>query len=446
MRDLTQGSVVRHLLNMSGPIMAGMIFQTLYILVDLYFVGHLGNAAIAGVGSASSLMLVIVAVTQSLSVGGVALISQAVGRKQQPEANLYFNQTLSLAALLMVVSIALLYPLAAPMAGAVSADLETKQLGVAYLYAFIPSLALQFPLMALSSALRGTGIVKPGVVVQMLTVVLNVILAPVLIRGWGTGMPLGVFGAGLASSIAVAVGVLVLWIYFHQLEHYVGVDRALLRPQLPIWKRVLAIGLPAGGEFLVMFLIWTCNYWVLKGFGAQTQAGFGVGQRVFQALFLPAMAIAFAVSPMVGQNYGARRLDRVREIFSASLRISFIALPAILLVCQLLARPMVAVFSSDPAAIAVGVEYLRYCSWVLLFGAVTGVSNGVLQGAGKTWPGLLCSTSRVLVFIVPVLWLSSRPGFNTREVWIVTMLSSLVNAVLIGLFLRNWFQRHPVNV
>jgi putative MATE family efflux protein len=443
MRDLTQGSINRHLVAMAAPVMAGMVFQTLYILVDLYFVGRLGNAAIAGVGAAGSVMLAIMAVTQSLGVGAVALISQAVGRKQQADANLVFNQTLSLSLILMIFTLALLYLLTPVFAAAVSADAETRRLAALYLYAFIPAMALQFLLVSLGSALRGTGIVKPAMVVQVLTVVLNIILAPVLISGWGTGVALGVTGAGLASSIAIAIGVTVLWLYFHRLEHYVAVARAQLRPQLAVWWRILAIGLPAGGEFIVMFLIWSCNYWVLRQLGAEAQAGFSVGQRVFQSLFLPAMAVAFSVSPIVGQNWGARHLGRVRQTYSAALRTSFIAVLPILAICQVFPAQMVAVFSNDPGAIAIGVEYLRYCSWVLIFGAVTSISNGVLQGVGNTWPGLLCSASRVISFILPAAWLSTRPGFNTREVWIATMLASLVNAVLIALFLRTWFRRHP---
>jgi putative MATE family efflux protein len=443
MRDLTQGSINRHLLAMAGPVMAGMIFQTLYILVDLYFVGRLGNAAIAGVGAASSVMLAIMAVTQSLGVGAVALISQAVGRKQQQEASLIFNQSLSLSLILLLVCLALLYPLTPLFAAAVGADAETRRLGTLYLYAFIPGMALQFLLVSLGSALRGTGIVKPAMVVQVLTVVLNIILAPVLIRGWGTGIALGVTGAGLASSISIGVGVAVLWVYFLRLEHYVAVDRGQLRPRPQVWRRILAIGLPAGGEFIVMFLIWSCNYWVLRKLGADAQAGFGVGQRVFQALFLPAIAVAFSVAPIVGQNFGARQLARVHATFGVALRTTFLAVAPILLICQLFPAQMVGVFSSDPGAIAVGVEYLRYNSWGLLFGAVTSISNGVLQGAGRTWPGLLSSTSRVLSFVLPAAWLSTQPGFNTREVWITTLLASLINALLIGWFIRDWLRRHP---
>ncbi len=100
-----------------------------------------------------------------------------------------------------------------------------------YLYWFLPGIALQFALVSMGSALRGTGIVKPTMVVQMVTVLLNVVLAPVLIAGWGTGHPMGVAGAGLASTISVACGVVVLCLYFRRLEKYVAVHADQLRPR-----------------------------------------------------------------------------------------------------------------------------------------------------------------------------------------------------------------------
>ena len=134
-------------------------------------------------------------------------------------------------------------------------------------------LALQFGLASMGAALRGTGIAKPTMVVQMLSVVLNVVLAPVLIAGWGTGRPLGVLGAGLASTIAVAASIVALGAYFVVLEKYVAWDRALVRPRAATWRRILAIGVPAGGEFMLMFLFMGVTYWVIRGFGPDAQAG-----------------------------------------------------------------------------------------------------------------------------------------------------------------------------
>src|SRR5215510_5572123 len=105
MKDLTQGSIVRNILAMAAPLASGMIFQTLYFLVDLYFVAGLGDAALAGVGSAGNVTMIIVALTQMLGVGTVTLVSHAAGRKNQEEANLIFNQSVLLSAILGVLTL-----------------------------------------------------------------------------------------------------------------------------------------------------------------------------------------------------------------------------------------------------------------------------------------------------------------------------------------------------
>src|SRR5204863_530822 len=193
MKDLTQGSITRALVAMAVPIAIGMLFQTLYLLVDLYFVARLGDAAIAGVGGA---------------------------------------------------------------------------------------------------------------------------------------------GAGLASSVSIAVGVVFLWVYFVRLEHYVGLEPQQWRPRPELIRRILNVGLPAGGEFLMLFVILAVIYWVIRGFGPAAQAGFGVGGRVMQGLFLPVMALAFAITPVAGQNFGARRYERVRETFRQATALSSALMLALTLLCQ----------------------------------------------------------------------------------------------------------------
>src|SRR5262249_49525549 len=157
--------------------------------------------------SAGNLTFLVMSLTQVLGVGTVALIAQAVGRKDQARANLVFNQSSVLAMAALVTCLVLGYSFASHFAAALGSDAATQDAGATYLHWYLPGLALQFALVAMASALRGTGIVKPAMTAQMLTVVINVILAPVLIGGWGTGHPLGVAGAGLASTIAIALGV-----------------------------------------------------------------------------------------------------------------------------------------------------------------------------------------------------------------------------------------------
>src|SRR4029077_17204115 len=134
------------------------------------------------------------------------------------EANLVFNQSVLLSAVCGALTLAWGFLAGGAYVRWVAADAAAAVAGAAYLYWYTPGLALQFALVAMGSALRGTGIVKPTMVVQMLTVVVNAILAPILIAGWGTGKPLGVAGAALATSLSVVVGVVVQAIYFVRLE------------------------------------------------------------------------------------------------------------------------------------------------------------------------------------------------------------------------------------
>src|SRR5688572_11193182 len=275
MKDLTKGSVSSHLIAMAVPMAAGMIFQTLYFFVDLYFVAKLGDAAVAGVSTAGNAMFIIMAMTQVLGVGTVALIAHAVGRKDQADANLVFNQSLLLAALCGVLTLVLGYAGSLAYVRSIAADEATIQAGITYLYWFLPGMALQFALVSMGSALRGTGIVQPTMVVQVVTVVLNIIFAPIFIAGWGTGIAMGVAGAGLASTIAIVIAVGLLGVYFFRLEKYVGFHHEMWKPRLDSWKRMLAIGLPAGGEFLLLFVFMGVIYWCIRDFGAVAQAGFG---------------------------------------------------------------------------------------------------------------------------------------------------------------------------
>ena len=142
-------------------------------------------------------------------MGTVALVSHAVGRKDQKDANHVFNQSVSIAVVLTIVTLVGGYALSPVYMRLVGADAPTMAAGVEYLDWFIPGLALQFGLVVMGSALRGTGIVQPTMVVQAVTVLLNAALAPIFIAGWGTGVPMGVAGAGLASTIAVAAGVVI---------------------------------------------------------------------------------------------------------------------------------------------------------------------------------------------------------------------------------------------
>src|SRR5207237_81821 len=191
--------------------------------------------------------MLVVALTQMRGVGATALISQAAGRKDQPHAELAFNQSFVMSILVGLALGTCAFGLMSWYCNAFTPDSLTASLAKNYLLWFIPALVLQFPLISMCSALR---------------------------------------------------------------------------PHMKIWWAMLRIGLPAGAEFVLLFVYITLVYRIIVGFGPAAQAGFGLGVRVMQALFLPVVALSFAVSPVVGQNFGARQADRVRHSVKSGLGIA----------------------------------------------------------------------------------------------------------------------------
>ena len=442
MHDMTQGSIPKHIVRMAVPLAFGMIFQTMYVLVDLFFVAKLGDSAIAGVSAASNVQFIVMALTQVLGVGTMVLISHAAGRKDRADANLVFNQSLVLAAVCGVVTLAFGYVLASWYMQTMGAGAAAAAAGTTYLYWFLPALGLQFALVTMGSGLRGTGVAKPTMIVQILTVVLNAMLAPVLIAGWGTGRPMGVAGAALASTISVAAGVLLLYWYFVRLEHFVGFDRALIAPHLATWKRMLTIGLPAGGEFALMFVYAALIYLLIRDFGAQAQAGFGIGGRVMQAVMLPAMAIAFAAAPIAGQNLGAGKPGRAGETFRAAALMGSALMFVLTLFCQWRGDLFVGGFTADPAVIAVGATFLHVISWNFVAQGIIFTCSGMFQSLGNTVPAMLSSGTRVITFAVPAVWLSHRPGYELRQIWYLSVATvTLQMFVSLALLRRAWRRR-----
>src|SRR5256712_3106869 len=251
MQDLTTGPITRHLLKTTGFMLVTLLFRPLYSRTALYWLGRLGTAAVAAVGIAGNLTFIVLALTQMLGVGTTAVISHAVGRKDAPEAVMLFNQAQVLAmvtgALFLVVGLVTRLPYARGMA----ADARTAELAAQYLAWFVPAMALPVGLVAMSAALRAIGNFKTGMVVGTATVIINMILAPFLIFGWGTGHPLGVAGAAISSLVAIVVGLVWLTAYFRNVGSFLRFDPSAWRPHPAVWKRMLGVHLTSGGQLRI---------------------------------------------------------------------------------------------------------------------------------------------------------------------------------------------------
>ena len=420
--------------------LVSMVFQTLYVLLDLFWVGRLGTDAIAAVGLSANLSFIVIAITQVLSVGATTVVSHASGRKDQQQAIFLFNQSqvLSMAAGLLFLAVAMIFrsQYAAAQSSTEAMRIATEE----FLLFFIPAMALQFAMVAMGAALRGTGNFKPGMWVQTGTVVINMVLAPFLIFGWGPFPALGVSGAALSTFIAVVVGVIWISFYFIDAHAYLRFHLASSKPQFRVWWDMLKIGLPAGAEFALMGVYMAVVYAITKPFGAAAQGGFTIGLRIVQSAFLPVLALGFAVAPVAGQNFAARQGDRVRAAFKAAAAMAAGAMLLAAIVIFIGADAMMRIFTTDPEVVAVGVEYLHIVAVTFVGSGITFVSSSMFQAMGNTIPSLITSGMRLVLSVVPAILLSRAAGFHLTWIWYISAVAVFLQMAVNLLLLQREFR------
>jgi putative MATE family efflux protein len=313
---------------------------------------------------------------------------------------------------------------------------ETQIAGKTYLWWFLPNMALQFAMTVMMAALRGTGVVKPTMIVQLIAVILNIILAPILISGWLTGIPLGVAGAGLASTIAAIAGFIMLAVYFRKSSRFLKIKLKNITPQWHQWQRIMTIGFPSGAEFVLMFAYVSIVYWALQKFGPHAQAGFGIGNRIMQSLMMPTLAISFATPALIGQNFGAGKATRVKEILSTVLKMNLFLMMAFGAICIFAGEHMMKWFTHEDGIIAIGGIYLTWIGWNYIPSSVIMGCNGAYQGLGNTWPALFCSAIRIIFVLVGIWFIYPMDWFLSEHIWQLSLVATTLQAGLAYFFLQ----------
>ena len=232
-----------------------------------------------------------------------------------------------------------------------------------------------------------------------------------------------------------------LWTYFMRLEKFVAFDTTLMRAHVATWLRILRIGMPAGGEFALMFVFVGVIYFIIRDFGAPAQAGYGLASRIMQGIFLPAMAVAFAAAPVAGQNVGAGNGERTRETFRSAVMMGSVVMFAVTGLCQWRADWLLSVFTKDAAVIAVGAQFLHVISWNFVAQGVIFTCSGMFQALGNTVPSLISGGTRIATFVGPAIWLSRRPGFELRQLWILSVATVTLQMVISVWLLRGELRR-----
>jgi Na+-driven multidrug efflux pump len=441
MQDLTTGSISKHLLTTASFMLVTMVFQTLYFLVDLFCVGYLGKEAVAGVGVAGNLTFVVLAVTQMLAVGTTTLVSHAVGQEDEPRALLVFNQSQVLST---VVGRAVPRRVDGDPHGLHAeprADAATAQAAGDYLLYYLPAMALQFPMAGMAAALRGVGNFKPGMIVQTSTIIINIVLAPA--ADLRTLRPAAAGVGGRRARDAPR----------RDRRHGVALD-LLLRPRglsalstARTCRRSSAVGRDAQDRAARRRRVPDDGRLPDARLGAGTpvrreaQAGFVIGMRV-GAGALHAGRRARLLGGAGGRaRTSARGLgDRVKTVFkdASLMAVGWMLLMAVL--CNLVPAALIGIFSSDPAVLAIGEEYLRIVAFTFAFSGLIFVCSSMFQAMGNTMPSLIASVTRIIVIAVPAIALSTTPGFKLVWIWYLSAGAVVLQLAIVLLLLRREFR------
>ena len=441
---LTEGPIVRGLLALAGPIVLANLFQTVYQLTDTFWVGRLGVEAVAAVSLSFPVLFFLISVGGGLGIAGTILVAQYDGAGEAKRVNHVSAQTL-------LVSVAASIPLAVvgftasrPVLRAMGAAPDVLPLATEYLQYSFAGLVFLFGYFVFQSLMRGVGDVRTPATIVFGTVLLNFVLDPLFIQGWGPVPALGVAGAALATlatqGLAAVIGVAVLF----SGRYGIQIRAADFRPDWALQRRLVRLGFPASVEQSTRALGLTVMTVLVAGFGSAVVAAYGVGVRVISFVIIPALGLSMATSTLVGQNIGAGRVDRSDRVAKVGTLVGFLGMSAAGLVGFVFAEPIVRAFiPGQPAVIADGTQFLRVVAPTFGLIGVQQVLSGVFRGAGHTFISMVLAIVALWVFRFPIAYLlSERTALGPDGLWWAFPLSNvLAAAVALVWFWRGTWKR-----
>jgi putative MATE family efflux protein len=383
--DYTSGPIGRAVVLLAIPMILEMGMESIFAVMDVFFVSRLGPDAIATVGLTESMLTLVYTAAMGLSIGVAAVIARRIGEKRPDAAAEAAVQGITLglgvAAMVAVLGITLAPRLLAIM----GASAAVTTIGSTYTRVMLGGSATVLLLFLINAIFRGAGDAAIAMRVLWLANAINILLGPCLIFGLGPFPRLGVTGAAVATTIGRGTGVLYQLYRLTRGDSRVTVRRAHVK-LIPSVMRTL-LRLSGSGTFQV--LVGTASYVglvrILSTFGSPAVAGYTIAIRLVIFWILPSWGLSNAAATMVGQSLGARDPDRAERAVWIAAGYNMMVLGFVGLIFIIFARPIVGIFTHDPVASPIGAQALRTMSYGFLFFALGMVLTQSFNGAGDTW-------------------------------------------------------------
>ena len=427
--DLTQGSLLRHLLRLAGPIIFSYILQDAFNIIDMIFVGRLGPGAIAAVGVSGNLLRLIGVFSLGISTGAGIMVAQYLGARNLAQAEHIAMQAILLAIFFSIGVTLIGYPLAEQGLLAVRmVDPEVLRLGTTYMHIVLVGISTTFLSMTLGSIFRAGGDAVTPMVVLVFSTLINITLDPLLIFGlWGFPK-LGVAGSAYATLIGRGAGVIVLLYLCWSGRAPISLRRAQFRADLVEMVDILRLGIFSSMQGFWRHLSRLGFLWVIGPYGKTVVAAYTICMRLRILVMNPGFGIANSVAPLVGQNLGANQIERAEESASVANILGAAIMAVIGAVFLIFPQTFIRIFSPDANVIEIGAVYLRFLSPTFGFIAFSLVLGKALNGAGDTLsPMIITLVSQLVVGLGLVILLSHFIGLN--GVWLGIAVSNIVQGV-----------------
>ena len=415
MKDLSYGNEGRLIIRFAIPMLVGNVFQQLYSVVDSIIVGKfIGKEALAAVGTSSPIIFLLIAFMIGVTMGFTIVVSQYFGAKQIENVKKAIN-TMYVFLFFISLIVTLIGILLSEFIFRVI-DLSPAIIPQAKLFLniYFAGLIFLFGYNGTSAILRGLGDSKTPLYFLIGSVGLNIVLDLIFVPVLG----LGVGSVAIASVISQGAAFIAQIIYLNRTHKIVRFSLRELRFDREIFSKSIRIGLPTGFQQTFVAFGMVALYWIVNQFGVDANAAYSAAGRIDGFAVMPAMSFAVALSTFVGQNLGAKRPDRVKAGFRATLLMITAITVTISAVVIIFSTFLMRMFTDDAAVIRIGAEYLRIIGASYLLFSTMFIINGLLRGAGDTLVPMFISLFSLWVVRIPIAYLLSKnPSIGLQGVW-----------------------------
>ncbi|HEY68301.1 MAG: hypothetical protein DRI79_14635 [Chloroflexi bacterium] len=443
-RDLTSGSLHRNIWYLALPMILETGIQNVTQVLDMYWVGRLGSAALAAVTVSITIRWVINSLSNGLGIGGMAVVARRIGERDRAAAAHAVWQTilLGLATSLLLGGLGLL--LARPLLTLLGADAAVLPLGLAYLRITLGGIFVFILTFVINSMLRGAGEARLAMAVLFLTTAVTAGLEPVLVFGWGPLPALGVAGSAWATILGFGAGLAWQAAILLRGRARIGINLHDLRPDLPLMGRIVRIALPSTVQMTLRSSSRLAIVGLIGLYGTFAMAGYGVANRLLLIALIPGFGLGNAAGTLVGQNLGAHKPRRAEwsAWWVSAYAVGYMA-TTVALLCAF-ARSLIAMFDPTPQVVDIGAVCLHIVAPSMIASAVGVVLARGFDGAGDTVPAMVVNVLTLWGIEVPFAYgLSRWLGLGVVGIWWGRAIANLANGLLFAIWFRlgRWKRR-----